>query len=283
MRSGDRGDPQVGQLHRATGTEQHVGGLDVAVDDPPLVDRVKAGRHPGEDPQGLRGLEAALAVEQLAERLALDVLHDDDQVPVGGRHHVIDGDEVRMADRGAHERLAPQPAEPPYVGVAAHLLERDAAPEHRVLGEVDGRHPAGPEGRDDAVSVRGCRCQPRTLPTPLRPARHLRRTAKRSARPSALVVDDVVPLPARRPPRPASPGWSADRGSARWWAASRARARRRDRGRDGGGPGAGSGRRAAPAGRRGSRRPPRGSARPPPPPPGARARRPRGDRRRRAG
>ena len=47
-----------------------------------LMDGVKAGRYAFKDSQGLWDGKAALPAQRVAQRLATDVLHDDDQVAV---------------------------------------------------------------------------------------------------------------------------------------------------------------------------------------------------------
>jgi hypothetical protein len=100
-----------------------------------------------------RDLEPAVAAHRVAERLALDVLHDDDLLAALERDDVVDRNEVRMADRGADQGLAAQTR--PAAGVVhrVHPLERYLPPEQRVLGQDHRRHPAGAQPRYVPVTL----------------------------------------------------------------------------------------------------------------------------------
>ena len=93
-------------------------------------------------------LERALERDDVLERLALHVLHHDEEDVVlllGGR----DGDDVRMADAGEQARLAQQLAE--VETLAVRHLDRDLLVDPGVVREVDGTETAAAERRDDLV------------------------------------------------------------------------------------------------------------------------------------
>ena len=140
---GGAGEPEVADLDPAVVREQHVLGLQVAVDDPRLVRGDESREHRLEDVHRLVGGEAPVLAEQVAERDALQVLHDEvgEAVVLALVEHV---DHVRVGEaRGAAGLLDEALAEVRVVReVRMHDLHRDAAVEAQVRGEVDRRHPA---------------------------------------------------------------------------------------------------------------------------------------------
>ena len=133
--------------------DEHVVRLDVAVDDavpvreaqrredlPRVVDCEVDRRRSARD-------------DQLLERAPIEVLHRD---VVGALRlaAVVDRDDVRMREAGGVLRLAAEALDELVVARVAVVqdLDRDAAAEHLVLGEVDVRHPARAELAHDAVA-----------------------------------------------------------------------------------------------------------------------------------
>ena len=96
--------------------------------------------------------QAARPGDRVAQRLTGDVLHDDHQVAVGPHLDVVDGDEVRVAERGPDERLPAQSQDRVGVPFGVNPLERDPAPQHRVLRERHGCHPADAQALDLSVA-----------------------------------------------------------------------------------------------------------------------------------
>ena len=107
----DLGDAEVEQLDggeagaAGLGDEEHVAGLDVAVNDAVLVRAGEGLADLGDDRHHLLpGDRAGLAVDPLAEGLALEQLHDEvDEAVVAAE--VGDIDELRVADPGGAEGL----------------------------------------------------------------------------------------------------------------------------------------------------------------------------------
>ena len=97
---------EVEHLHLRARRQHDVVWLDVAVDDPLPVRFRKRGRDLADD--GERGLEVErLALQPGGQRLALDVLHGDEAVPVRIAD-VIYGADVGMVERRGRLRLAQQ-------------------------------------------------------------------------------------------------------------------------------------------------------------------------------
>ena len=159
---GELGEAEVEHLREAVGRDHDVAGLQVAVDDP---GRVGLGQPLGRLRQVAeeRAQVGLVVVDQRGERLAAHELHRDvvHGVRVGGTrgaHRVVadlvDRDDVGVVERGrglSLEHEAPHAVLVPHQ-VGRQDLERDAALELAVLGEVDLAHPAlGERGHDPVV------------------------------------------------------------------------------------------------------------------------------------
>ena len=100
------------------------------------------------------------ADEQLLERSPVQVLHRD-VVGALGLAAVVDRDDVRVRERGGVLRFAAEALDELLVGGVAVVedLDRDAAPELLVLGQVDVGHAPGARacGRCGSARRRGCR------------------------------------------------------------------------------------------------------------------------------
>ena len=99
--------------------------------------------------------QPGLHVEQLAQALAVDELHDDGLAAALGEH-VVDGDDVRMGEAGDGDGLAAEALGDDRVGRQARLqpLEGDAPIEREVGGEPHLGHPALGEATLQAGSGR---------------------------------------------------------------------------------------------------------------------------------
>ncbi|MBS1152727.1 MAG: hypothetical protein H6Q89_4425 [Myxococcaceae bacterium] len=134
--------------------QQHVLGLEVAVDDALGVDRGEALGELGEDPQRAIDRHRAQAQPRL-ERLALDELHHQAgevlvEAELDHPHH------RRVVDRGEQPRLALEPLGHPRleVEILAQHLHRHGATEGQLGGAVDQPHSAAAEqGVDPEAAV----------------------------------------------------------------------------------------------------------------------------------
>ncbi|CAA9286601.1 MAG: hypothetical protein AVDCRST_MAG48-175, partial [uncultured Friedmanniella sp.] len=150
---------EVGDLDLPAVGEQHVLGLDVAVHEPGVVRRGQRGEHGLDDLERPGRRHRRLAEDDVAERGAVDVLHDDvgpDGVPVeDGPALVEHGDDAGVGEPGGGAGLPVELAG--ELGVVAqpdvHDLDGDGAGQPGVDGLVDGRHPASGEALGDLVAT----------------------------------------------------------------------------------------------------------------------------------
>jgi hypothetical protein len=140
------GDAEVGQHRRTVGPEQHIGGLDVAVQDARRMGGAQRGEHAPADPDRLVGRERA-AFEAVGERTTGYQLHDQPRLGLRGVHDVVDGHHVRMVQAGQRAGLTqgPFPRHPRRVRIEVRgrdpdLLERHLAVQHRVAGPPHRTH-----------------------------------------------------------------------------------------------------------------------------------------------
>src|SRR6185295_17961431 len=149
---GQLGDAEVEELRLAVGGDDDVGGLDVAVDDPPLVGAGEAG---GDLPGDLDGLAEGerTALDAVAQRLALVERHGDEQRAVLGLADLVDGAEVRMVERRGGLGLADE-APLLLLGSAAlrgEELQGDEPVEPQVARLVHDAHAPAAEALEDLV------------------------------------------------------------------------------------------------------------------------------------
>jgi hypothetical protein len=164
------GEPEVEDLELAAACHEEIRRLEVAMDDVLLVGG-------GESVRGLqrpfereRRREGAVPLDLLAERLAFEELHHgEDDVPFHAE--VVDGEDVRMRERGDGPRFALETRTSVRVLGEARgkHLERDVSPETRVLGAVDLAHAALAQPLDDTVPGDLCADHTEILPQPHAP------------------------------------------------------------------------------------------------------------------
>jgi hypothetical protein len=149
-------DPEVGDLDVATLVEEQVARLDVAVHDPRRVRRVERSRGVREPRERPARLGRPSIRDQVLERPAADVLHDDERARVV-LADVEDRDDVRVARQPCRgERLALEPLPERLVArvrLGQHL-QRDAPAELGVGDEVDLAHAARSDPLGIAVTGR---------------------------------------------------------------------------------------------------------------------------------
>ncbi len=173
------GDPEVHDLRRTGRGDHDVGGLDVAVDQAPVV----AGRQRVEDlggePQRLGQRQAAAAGRyEVAQGAPFDVLHHQERHPAVGQFllaHVVHGHHMGVHESGGRPCLAPEPLAAVGVGSQerAHRLDRHGAVQDRIARPVHGRHTARADHRPapaptvrHAPRIRTCRSSAIGLPPP---------------------------------------------------------------------------------------------------------------------
>ncbi len=153
------GDAEVGQHHSSVVADQHIGRLDVAVQDARAVRLGQDAQQVQADLRGpARGQHPVLA-DHLAQRTGLDQLHHDPR-PVVLLDHVVDGDGGGVPDPGDRLGLGegaghqPAPLVLVHTGREPQLLHRDVAAQHLVLGPPDRAHAALPEHGRQPVAAR---------------------------------------------------------------------------------------------------------------------------------
>src|SRR6185312_1514002 len=103
----------------------------------------------------LGGRECALALNDFAQRLAIDELHGEVNETVVGFTEIVDGGDVRVLDLARVGRFAVEAGD--RVGVVDHALVQHfhgAAPAHlHVLGEVHLTHPAFADAPNDVIAI----------------------------------------------------------------------------------------------------------------------------------
>ena len=153
LRGSGAGDAEVGDPGAALGVDEHVLGLEVAVDDPALVRELRRLEDLADDLDRLA--DGQPARDQVLERGALDVLHRDPVAAVG-LAAVVDADHVRVLEPRRRLRLAAEALDELRVLGEALVqeLERHPAAEHRVVGEPDVGHPAARRAARRACSGR---------------------------------------------------------------------------------------------------------------------------------
>ena len=154
------GQPEVAEvavLATAGLRDEDVRGLDVAVDEALLVRGVERLGDLGEELDRALRLERTVLRDELGEVGALDVAHGEEEHAVL-LARLVDGDDVRVVERGGDPRLAQEAlAEALVLGeLGRDHLERDLAPETLLLGAVDRAHAAAADERLDVVA-RGAR------------------------------------------------------------------------------------------------------------------------------
>ena len=150
------GDAEVGDLGGAVGHDQQVARLDVAVHDAGPVRGVQGAGGLGDDVEHDVGVEPAVPLDDLGQRLAVDQLHD--QVRAAERAVlavVEDPGDPGVGERGREARLGAEPGtELLVVGVHGRQhLDRDRPAEDLVATAPDLAHAAGSDPLEQRVTV----------------------------------------------------------------------------------------------------------------------------------
>ncbi len=143
---------EVREVAVAAPVDQHVGRLDVPVDEPPLVRRVERVGELLDDEERARRLEWP-ARELLLQIRAVHEPHRDVE-PAGDLAGVVDRDDRRVVERGGEARLAQEALAEAHVPgeLGREELERDGAVEREVARAIDDAHSTAAEQRLDPVT-----------------------------------------------------------------------------------------------------------------------------------
>jgi hypothetical protein len=145
------GDAEVEQLRLTSLRDEHVRGLDIAMNDALAVRGIEGVRELAAGIQDLFERKRAV-LNAPAQRLALEELHRD-EVPAFVDADVIDRADVRMVQRRCDARFAQEPLDilRRHAGTVGQELERDMASKPRVLGFIDDAHSARAQLPEDFV------------------------------------------------------------------------------------------------------------------------------------
>ena len=144
-------EPEVGEDRAAVVVDEHVVGLEVAVDDAGVVRVLQPEAHFFQIAPGGRAVERAL-VEDVPQRSALDERHGDED-DVGGHDEVVDGEDVGVVEPREGLCLELEALEERAVVLQRRRqgLEGDLATERLLDGAVDDGHAARAEALLDVV------------------------------------------------------------------------------------------------------------------------------------
>jgi hypothetical protein len=132
--------------------DEHVRGLDVAVDEALLVRGVERLGDLGEELDRALRLERPLLGDDLGQVRALHVAHREEE-DAGLLSCLVDGDDVRVIERGGDARLAQEALAKALVlrELGRDHLERDLASQALLVGTVDRTHASSADERLDAI------------------------------------------------------------------------------------------------------------------------------------
>ena len=150
------GDAEVQQLGCAIGDDEHVGRLDVAVDDQVLVRVLNRGADVPEELQARGGVEP-VRVAVVDDRLSFDVFHGEVRPAVRRAAAVEKAGDERVLEAGENLTFVPEAADD-AVGVHAALehLDRDALLERVIVADakIHGAHAAVTDLSNQAVRAK---------------------------------------------------------------------------------------------------------------------------------
>ncbi len=149
---GDAGQPEVGHADPAIRADEHIVGLEVAVDQAGAMGDREAARRRGEHGQDLPPA-APLAAQPARQGHAVDVLHGDEDL-LADRADLVDGGDVRARQARHRLRLAQHGSAGGLAGqsdVGAQELQRHAPVKLVIPREVDHAHRARAEVAADRV------------------------------------------------------------------------------------------------------------------------------------
>ncbi|GDY22820.1 hypothetical protein LBMAG56_41670 [Verrucomicrobiota bacterium] len=149
-------DAEVGQLQLPGGADEHVGGLEVAMDDAFLVGVGEGAAEVAENgPQIIPRQHAlGLLLAKIVEVHAFDVFHRDEWNLAGNAVEVVNADDVGMAELAALERLEAEVFEGAFVNPAGGVeeFERAGFAQDGVGGQPDFAGAAAAEAFEQHVA-----------------------------------------------------------------------------------------------------------------------------------
>ena len=153
-RVAELGDAEVDDFDHAVGGHDHVGGLDVSMDDAVRVRSRQALGDLPHDRDGPRQRDAA-AVEQRLERVAVVVGESDERLAIVGVSHLVHDSDVGVIERRCRPSLLNQAIVQRSirldVGMHREKFQGDESSQRGVTGFVDHPHAAAAQLADDFV------------------------------------------------------------------------------------------------------------------------------------
>ena len=148
------GDAEVGHLHPAVVGDEHVLGLDIAVDEAAAVGIFEARQYLGADRDGLLYRQGGVAGDELFEALPRYELHDD-IVEVAVLAYVVDVDDVGMGEVGGCLGFAAEACHKLLVcgELVAQHFDRHDATQDVVAGFIDLGHASAAHHADEGVAA----------------------------------------------------------------------------------------------------------------------------------
>jgi hypothetical protein len=151
-RLGQPRNAEIQHLQDVVAVDHQVGGLDVAVDDARLVRVAEAGAQLRNDLELTKERNRRAALDDLAQRLPVDVLHGNKRLALV-LADVEDGDDVGVTELGDRAGLACEADAQVVVVRFAQELDRDLTLEHRVPGQEQRTHAALADALDNQVAA----------------------------------------------------------------------------------------------------------------------------------
>ena len=147
------GQSEVGEIDVLTRIEQHVGGLDVPMDETFRVCRIQGVRDLAADGKRARRVERPLRVKERPQVCSLDVAHREVEATVDVAC-VVDRHHVRVLERHREFRLAREALAEALIQrqLGRHQLQRDCPFQPQVVGAVDDAHPTAADQLVDPVA-----------------------------------------------------------------------------------------------------------------------------------